>query len=105
MASDNQQNYVLNIEILESNRKTKRYNEGLETYLYQEIREVLPQIDISKIRLWSEIKNIVAIKLMDKRDYYKDLEDVYKNINWKYKLSLSINVAIGLYFIGKYCLK
>ena len=105
MDSDNKQNYVLNIELLESNRKNKRYHDGLETYLYQEITEVLPQIYMSKIRLWSEIKNMVAIKLMDKRDYYKDLEERYKNINLKYSLSVGINVAVGLYFIGKYCLK
>lgn len=105
MASDNQQNYVLNIEILESNRKTKRYHDGLETYLYQEITEVLPQIDMSKIRLWSEIKNMVAIRLMNKRDHYKDIEDTYKYLNLKYTLSMGINLAVGLYVIGKYFLK
>jgi hypothetical protein len=100
MDSDNQP-YVLNIEILESNRKNKRYHDGLETYLYQEIRDVFPQIDNS-IRLWSQIKNIVAIKLMDKRDYYKDLEERYKNINWKYKVSMGINFSVLLYLISKY---
>lgn len=97
--------YLLNIQLLEMNRKNKRFHDGLETYLQQEIDKILPYIDSSENKLWTEIKNIVAIRLMDKRDYYEELEEKYQRVLYRYGISLAANICIGLFFIGRYIYK
>lgn len=97
--------YLLNIQLLEMNRKNKRFHDGLETFLQQEIDIILPYIDGSENKIWSELKNLVAIRLMDKRNYYQQLEKKYRTVLYKYGLSLATNVCLGLFFIGRYMRK
>lgn len=97
--------YVINVQLLESTGDTKKHHDGLETYLAQEIFDILPELTKHRNILWSELKNIVAIRLMDKRDNYKDLEDCYSNLHMKYMLSVGLNVSISLCFFIKWLFK
>ena len=96
--------YVLRVEILESNKESKKYHDGLETYLFQEISDIFPELDTSKNISWNELKNIVAIRLMDRRDNYQDIEDEYSRLRIKYLLSIGLNVSVSLYFLIKWFL-
>lgn len=99
---DNKMSYIINIQILDFNPENKKYHDGLETFIQQEIDTVCNTIDCNG-KSWNEIKNITAIRLMDIRDEYYLLKD--QKLNWKYYCSLGLNIAIGGYFFIKYIAK
>jgi hypothetical protein len=96
---------VIKVEILSSNEDSKRYHDGLETYLFQEISDIFPELDTSKNISWDQLKNIVAIRLRDRRYNYQDLEYDYSRLRIKYLLSIGLNVSFSLYFLIKWFLK